>query len=146
MTAPALDTAILPSQDVPVRRLDPNSDRPPYRQVADALREAITAGEYPPGGPIPSRAELVAHFGIAPMTVSAAVRELRDEGWLVTRQGSRTFVRTDEPTDIPDPDDITFDMALLIGEEQVWRCSACRSLVLRVDRMDHARWHRSQGK
>ncbi|MEV8439146.1 GntR family transcriptional regulator [Actinosynnema sp. NPDC051121] len=73
--------------------LDPDDSRPPYRQVASALREAITTGRYAPGAKLPSRAQLAADYGVAPMTVQSALRELRGEGLVVSRQGSGVYVR-----------------------------------------------------
>lgn len=80
-----------------MRTLDPNDGRSPYLQVADAIRDAIAAGEWAPGARLPSRFELAEWFTVAPMTVQNAWRVLRDEGVIVTRQGSGTFVHTDAP-------------------------------------------------
>lgn len=80
-----------------MRTLDPNDGRTPYLQVADAIRDAITAGEWAAGQRLPSRIELAAHFGVSPMTVTNALRVLRDEGSIVSRQGSGVFVHTDAP-------------------------------------------------
>jgi periplasmic divalent cation tolerance protein len=77
-----------------VRQLDPDDDRAPYLQVAEAIREAIADGYYRQGDPLPSRAHLAEHFSVAPMTVQNALRVLRDEGVIVSRQGSGVFVRT----------------------------------------------------
>ncbi|MEV8610739.1 GntR family transcriptional regulator [Amycolatopsis sp. NPDC051373] len=46
------------------------------------IRDAITAGELQPGDRLPSGAELQARYGLAPMTVQSAIRELRGEGLL----------------------------------------------------------------
>ena len=42
-----------------LRDLDPSDDRPVYRRIADALREAIESGELAPGDKLPSETELM---------------------------------------------------------------------------------------
>ena len=68
---------------------------PQYRQVADAIRDAIGRGEYPPGTALPSQPELAERFGTTPATVNYALRVLRAEGLVRARQGGGggTFVR-----------------------------------------------------
>lgn len=73
--------------------LDPDDPRPPYVQVANALRAAILTKVFQAGDKLPSRAELAKKYAVAPMTVQNALRELRDEGLIVSRQGSGVFVR-----------------------------------------------------
>ncbi|ASO17957.1 DNA-binding transcriptional regulator YhcF (GntR family) [Actinoalloteichus hoggarensis] len=73
--------------------LDPDDPRPPYMQVANALRAAILTKVFRPGEKLPSRNELAKRYSVAPMTVQNALRELRDDGSIVSRQGSGVFVR-----------------------------------------------------
>src|SRR5215207_416380 len=73
--------------------LDPDDPRPPYQQVANALRAAITARTFKAGDKLPSLNELSERYGVARMTVQQAMRVLRDEGLIVSRQGSGVFVR-----------------------------------------------------
>jgi len=73
--------------------LDPDDPRPPYVQVANALRAAILTKKFTPGDKLPSRTELAKTYNVAPMTVQNALRELREEGLIVSRQGSGVFVR-----------------------------------------------------
>ncbi|MEU6779324.1 GntR family transcriptional regulator [Nonomuraea angiospora] len=74
-------------------QLDPDDPRPPYLQVAHQLRAAILTRKFAPGDKLPSGPELAKSFGVARMTVQQAIRQLRDEGLVVTRQGSGVFVR-----------------------------------------------------
>src|SRR5215204_2198974 len=73
--------------------LDPDDPRPPYQQVANAIRAAIAARTFKPGDKLPSLNELSERYGVARMTVQQAMRVLRDEGLIVSRQGSGVFVR-----------------------------------------------------
>ncbi|WP_026449396.1 GntR family transcriptional regulator [Actinopolyspora mortivallis] len=73
--------------------LDPDDPRPPYIQVASALRAAILTRTYQPGDRLPSGAELGRQYGVARMTAQQALRVLREEGLVTSRQGSGVFVR-----------------------------------------------------
>src|SRR4051794_16454942 len=77
-----------------MRRLDPDDARPPYVQVAAALRADIQAGAFVPGEPLPPHRELVEHFGVSLGTVKRALGELQGAGLVVSRQGQRAFVRS----------------------------------------------------
>ncbi|MDQ1248779.1 MAG: hypothetical protein QG597_3152 [Actinomycetota bacterium] len=78
----------------------PDDDpRSPYLQVADALRRSIRSGEFTSGTRIPSIDTLAAQFGVARNTVRSALRELTNEGLVISRQGSGVFVRSN----LPDP-------------------------------------------
>lgn len=74
-------------------QLDPDDARAPYVQVASTLRAAILTGQYAAGDKLPSGPELAAQFKVARMTVQQAIRLLRTEGLIVSRQGSGVFVR-----------------------------------------------------
>lgn len=77
--------------------LDRQNDRPPYRQIADHLRDAIDAGELLPGDRLPSESELTRHYNVARMTARQAIQELRSEGRVVAEHGRGTFVRDRAP-------------------------------------------------
>jgi GntR family transcriptional regulator len=77
--------------------IDRQSDRSPYRQIADQLRAVIDAGELRPGDKLPSEAELTRHYGVARMTVRQAIQELRTEGRVVSEHGRGVFVRLPAP-------------------------------------------------
>jgi DNA-binding GntR family transcriptional regulator len=63
-----------------------------YRQLADDLRGRIRSGEYEPGSQLPSKATLMEKHQVALGTVNEALRVLRGEGLLETRQGAGTYV------------------------------------------------------
>ncbi|WP_102935013.1 GntR family transcriptional regulator [Streptomyces malaysiensis] len=77
--------------------LDPTSDRAVFRQIADALREAIDKGRYREGDKLPSETDLVDHFGVSRMTVRNALSLLQQEGLAVSEHGKGVFVRPRPP-------------------------------------------------
>jgi hypothetical protein len=56
--------------------VDPTSDRPVYRQIADQLRAAIEAGELGPWDRLPSESELMRRYRVAQGTVRYAARSV----------------------------------------------------------------------
>jgi DNA-binding FadR family transcriptional regulator len=79
--------------------IDPESDRPAYKQIADYLRAKIDSGEYPPGSQLPSEERLRQESGTSRTTVRNAVNELVKEGLIEVRAQRGMFVR-DKPTEI----------------------------------------------
>lgn len=73
--------------------LDLDDPRPPYQQVAASLRASILTRTVLPGERLPSQAELSKRYGVARMTIQQALRILKDEGLIASRQGSGMFVR-----------------------------------------------------
>ncbi|MEV0088355.1 GntR family transcriptional regulator [Saccharopolyspora sp. NPDC050642] len=105
--------------------LDPDDPRPPYQQVANALRATILTKKLMPGDKLASQAELAKRYGVARMTIQQALRILRDEGLVVSRQGSGVFVRerTERPVGLRphlerafEQADVTIDFAGFSGE------------------------------
>ncbi len=78
-------------------QLDFTSDRPIYRQLADALRLSINSGELKPGDPLPSGRSLGAELNLALGTVREAINLLKAEGMIETRAGRGAFVRSNPP-------------------------------------------------
>lgn len=74
--------------------IDPGSQDWPYQQVAAIIRDRIRAGTIGPR--LPSYMDLAHELDVAPMTVQRAIRQLVDEGLVVTRPGRGTFVVTAE--------------------------------------------------
>lgn len=69
----------------------PPAPAAPYARVKHFLKEGLSHGQWPPGGLMPSEAELVARFGVSRMTVTRALRELQNEGLVTRVQGVGTF-------------------------------------------------------
>jgi DNA-binding transcriptional regulator YhcF (GntR family) len=57
--------------------------KPVYQQIKDRIRDAILAGEYPPGSRIPSVRELAADARVNPNTMQRALSDLEREQILV---------------------------------------------------------------
>lgn len=66
---------------------------PKYQRIADQLRAAIRAGEYPPDSRMPAETDLVERFRVSLPTVRQALGVLRTEGLIESRHGIGTFVR-----------------------------------------------------
>jgi GntR family transcriptional regulator len=64
-----------------------------YRDVAEALRAAITAGDYPPGSTLPRQSELAETHGVNIHTVRKAVAALEAEGLVTPIRRRGTVVR-----------------------------------------------------
>jgi DNA-binding transcriptional MocR family regulator len=78
-TVPAAQVASL------VSGFDP---APAYRGLAESLRVVITDGRIPAGVRLPSERQLTEVLGVSRTTVTRAYAQLRDHGFLVSRQGS----------------------------------------------------------
>ncbi|MCW2786435.1 MAG: transcriptional regulator, GntR family with aminotransferase domain protein [Marmoricola sp.] len=64
------------------------SREPAYRGLAEGLRVLITDGRLPVGTWLPSERELTDALNVSRTTVTRAYAELREHGFLVSRQGS----------------------------------------------------------
>lgn len=63
---------------------------PAYPALADAIRRAVLAGTLPLATRLPGERELATSTGVSRTTSTAAYRLLREEGYLVSHQGSGT--------------------------------------------------------
>jgi DNA-binding transcriptional MocR family regulator len=70
-----------------------DGEGPLYRQLADALKQAIDRGAIPLGTVLPPERALARSLSISRATVVAAYDRLKADGWLESRQGSGTWVR-----------------------------------------------------
>lgn len=66
-----------------------------WRQIATQVQQAIGAGTYPPGGRLPTEAELSQHFRVNRHTVRRALEELSRAGLVRVEQGRGSFVAED---------------------------------------------------
>jgi GntR family transcriptional regulator len=77
--------------------IDQQSDRPVYQQIADALRERVRQGVYPPGSKLPSETELVGEFDVTRVTVRRGLAVLEQEGLTESVRGKGVFVTQSPP-------------------------------------------------
>ncbi len=70
------------------------SGQPLHQQLSRILSERIAAGEYPPGGLLPSEADLCRTYGISRSTVRQALGSLVNGGLVRRTRGRGTFVTT----------------------------------------------------
>ena len=74
--------------------LDGKSSQPLYQQLKRLLRDAIDRRILGPDDALPAERDLASEFDVSRITVRKAIDGLVDEGLLVRRQGSGTFVCT----------------------------------------------------
>ncbi|MCP3937880.1 MAG: GntR family transcriptional regulator [Actinomycetia bacterium] len=65
-----------------------------YRQIADELRSRLLTEEFSPGDLLPSESELGSAHEVSRVTVRRALEQLRDEGFVDSRQGFGWFRAT----------------------------------------------------
>ncbi len=96
----SIDGAVLKWPRFANERIDMNAPTlgfderlPLYQRLREEMLAKIAAGEWTPGAPIPTEAELTRLYGVAIGTVRKAVDTLVNEGLLLRSQGRGTFVR-----------------------------------------------------
>jgi len=74
-------------------QLDRASPEPLHQQLYRQIRDELRSGNFSDGSSrLPSSRALAASLGISRLTVNLAFSELEDEGYLVSKKGSGTFV------------------------------------------------------
>jgi DNA-binding GntR family transcriptional regulator len=68
------------------------ADLPLYRRLVESLRGEIEAGVHPVGRQLPTEGEMQTRFGVSRHTVREALRQLKEEGFVTSRQGAGTTV------------------------------------------------------
>jgi DNA-binding FadR family transcriptional regulator len=63
-----------------------------FERIADDLRQEIRDGKLLPGQLLPTQTQLMQTYKASSLTVQKAIRLLRNEGWVIARQGRGTFV------------------------------------------------------
>src|ERR1700760_1539172 len=64
--------------------------------VVSKLQQQLSLGAYQPGEKLPSEPELMAQFGVGRSTIREAIRILANTGRLTVRQGSGTYVESQQ--------------------------------------------------
>ena len=78
--------------DTIFRALQSDSDEPLYKQLQDNLRDAVESQALQPETLLPTERELSERLDVSRVTVRKAVEGLVQEGLLMRRQGSGTYV------------------------------------------------------
>ncbi len=76
----------------PQIQIDPNSDVPAVRQIADSLRVLLVEGQLTAGAELPSVRRVAMELGVHFNTVAEAYRQLAAEGWLDQKHGRGAVV------------------------------------------------------
>lgn len=74
-------------------RVDPNSEKPIFLQIAQQLEDAIFTGVFPEETKIPSTNEFSVLLNINPHTVLKGMNMLVDEGTIYKKRGLGMFVK-----------------------------------------------------
>src|SRR5690349_7714637 len=67
-------------------------EKPVYVRLREIIADAILAGKYSDGDPLPSVRALAAEQGANPLTVAKAYQGFQDEGLIVVKRGVGMFV------------------------------------------------------
>ena len=67
-------------------------EKPVYVRLREVIANAILAGRYSDGDPLPSVRALAAEQGANPLTVAKAYQGFQDEGLIVVKRGVGMFV------------------------------------------------------
>lgn len=80
--------------------LDHHAGAPLYRQLYQALRQAILAGRITPGTRLPSSRELAVELGVSRNTIVNAFEQLLAEGYVEGKIGAGTYVARTLPDEL----------------------------------------------
>ncbi len=75
-----------------LRKIDNSSPLPKYYQISDSIKEKIACGEFSVGNKIPTCRELMKYFNTTVVTISSAMRQLENDGYISKVQGKGMFV------------------------------------------------------
>lgn len=109
------------------KRVVKTSSEPLYRQVVQSLRNDIGRGVFPIGSQLPPEDELASRFSVSRQTVREALRLLRNDGLVSSRQGSGTTV-------MPPSTNATFDVHRVTSVDELIAYSA--ESLYEIDQMD----------
>lgn len=73
---------------------------PLWQHISASLTADISGGRYHPGDKLPTEAQLAARFGVNRHTVRHALKDMAENGLVLSRRGAGVFV-TQTPTDYP---------------------------------------------
>jgi GntR family transcriptional regulator len=83
-------------------------EKPVYVRLREVIADAILAGRFNDGDPLPSVRALAAEEGATPLTVAKAYQGVQDEGLIVVKRGVGMFVAPGARTRLRDSERATF--------------------------------------
>lgn len=114
------------------RAMAGGSSEPLWRQVVTTLRGDIARSVYRVGAQLPSEGELSERFAVSRHTVREALRQLRADGLVASRQGFGTVV-------MPPPPSTPFNVHRVASiDELIAYAAASRYVIERTDVIDSA--------
>ena len=72
--------------------VNPSSVEPIYKQLSEQIVRLIVGGQLQSEQVLPSVRQMAEHLTVNPMTVSRAIQQLVEQGWLERRRGQPTRV------------------------------------------------------
>ncbi|WP_299795798.1 GntR family transcriptional regulator [uncultured Shewanella sp.] len=79
--------------------VNPGSGDPIYRQLSEQVVRLIVGGQLEAEQVLPSVRQMAEHLSVNPMTVSRAIQQLVEQGWLERRRGQPTRVARRESSE-----------------------------------------------
>ena len=73
-------------------KVNPSSGEPIYKQLHEQVVRLIVGGQLQVDDVLPSVRQIAEYLAVNPMTVSRAIQQLVDQGWLERRRGQATKV------------------------------------------------------
>lgn len=92
-----LGVPLLPPDDGPAARKAAKYTRLPTATVYEEIRSRIETGVYVPGDALPAQGSMASRWGVNVAAVQRAVRQLVDEGWLMSRPPGSPVVCLKQP-------------------------------------------------
>ena len=83
-------------------------EKPVYVRLREVIADAILAGRFNDGDPLPSVRTMAAEEGANPLTVAKAYQGFQDEGLIVVKRGVGMFVAPGARTRLRDSERATF--------------------------------------
>ena len=102
--------------------VNPSSGEPIYRQLHEQIVRLIVGGQLQPHQVLPSVRQMAEFLSVNPMTVSRAIQQLVEQGWIVRQRGQPTRVAATQPDEshsgielLQKPIDALLDQAQQLG-------------------------------
>jgi len=124
---------------------------PLHRKVSQILKERILSGVYAVGTQLPVENELTEEFAVSRHTLREALRQLRDDGLVSSRQGAGTTVRRPGAPERYVHEIASIDDLVAYASETQYRADSSEliavdaTLARRLDCAENQRWLRIEG-